>query len=126
MAPALVHVIDDDPAMRDSVAFLLDTAGFDVRLYEAGTALLAPARGVGLDPEAAAMRLDDGAADREADPHPGLLGGDEGLEQPQRSSRRELTVATRRVSPDLAEIAVSDTGPGIAEVRPADPARHGP
>ncbi|MCP1537964.1 response regulator FixJ [Methylorubrum extorquens] len=41
MAPALVHVIDDDPAMRDSVAFLLDTAGFDVRLYEAGTALLA-------------------------------------------------------------------------------------
>ncbi len=27
--------------MRDSVAFLLDTAGFDVRLYEAGTALLA-------------------------------------------------------------------------------------
>ncbi|ACK84632.1 PAS domain-containing sensor histidine kinase [Methylorubrum extorquens] len=33
----------------------------------------------------------------------------------QRSSRRELTVATRRVSPDLAEVAVSDTGPGIAE-----------
>ncbi|KQQ13262.1 two-component system response regulator [Methylobacterium sp. Leaf123] len=49
MAPALVHVVDDDPAMRDSVAFLLDTAGFDVRLYEAGTALLArltrPVRG---------------------------------------------------------------------------------
>ncbi|MEN3212599.1 response regulator [Methylorubrum populi] len=40
MAPALVHVVDDDPAMRDSVAFLLDTAGFDVRLYAAGTILL--------------------------------------------------------------------------------------
>ena len=39
-APALVHVVDDDPAMRDSVAFLLDTAGFDVRLYEAGAVLL--------------------------------------------------------------------------------------
>ncbi|WP_461658949.1 sensor histidine kinase [Methylorubrum aminovorans] len=33
----------------------------------------------------------------------------------QRSSRRELTVETRRVSPEWAEIAVSDTGTGIAE-----------
>ncbi len=40
MAANLVHVVDDDPAMRDSVAFLLDTAGFEARLYEAGTDLL--------------------------------------------------------------------------------------
>jgi two-component system response regulator FixJ len=44
-----VHVVDDDPAMRDSVGFLLDTAGFEVALYEAGTNLLdtliKPARG---------------------------------------------------------------------------------
>ncbi|AWN42780.1 response regulator FixJ [Methylobacterium durans] len=40
MAASLVHVVDDDPAMRDSIAFLLDTAGFDVRVYEAGTDLL--------------------------------------------------------------------------------------
>lgn len=33
----------------------------------------------------------------------------------QRSGRRELTVETRRVSPEWAEIAVSDTGAGIAE-----------
>jgi two-component system sensor kinase FixL len=33
----------------------------------------------------------------------------------QRSSRRELRVETRRVSPKWAEIAVSDTGTGIAE-----------
>jgi two-component system, LuxR family, response regulator FixJ len=40
MAPDLVHVVDDDPAMRDSVAFLLGTEGFAVRLYQSGTELL--------------------------------------------------------------------------------------
>ncbi len=40
MAISLVHVVDDDPAMRDSVGFLLDTAGFEVALYEAGSRLL--------------------------------------------------------------------------------------
>jgi two-component system response regulator FixJ len=49
MAASLVHVVDDDPAMRDSVGFLLDTAGFEIALYEAGTDLLdtlvKPARG---------------------------------------------------------------------------------
>ncbi|KMO41732.1 response regulator FixJ [Methylobacterium tarhaniae] len=40
MGPELVHVVDDDPAMRDSLAFLLETAGFAVRLYESGTDLL--------------------------------------------------------------------------------------
>ncbi|KQO74798.1 response regulator FixJ [Methylobacterium sp. Leaf89] len=49
MAHSLVHVVDDDPAMRDSVGFLLDTAGFEIALYEAGTDLLdtlvKPARG---------------------------------------------------------------------------------
>ncbi|MDN3626473.1 response regulator FixJ [Methylobacterium isbiliense] len=39
MAASLVHVVDDDPAMRDSVAFL-DTAGLEARRYEAGTELL--------------------------------------------------------------------------------------
>ena len=49
MPANLVHVVEDDPAMRDSVAFLLDTSGFEVALYEAGTDLLdrlaAPAAG---------------------------------------------------------------------------------
>ncbi|MBN4098300.1 MULTISPECIES: response regulator FixJ [unclassified Methylobacterium] len=40
MATDLVYVVDDDPAMRDSVGFLLGTEGFEVRLYEAGTDLL--------------------------------------------------------------------------------------
>ncbi|AWB23075.1 DNA-binding response regulator [Methylobacterium currus] len=43
MAAELVHVVDDDPAMRDSLAFLLETSGFGVRLYETGTDLLASA-----------------------------------------------------------------------------------
>ena len=49
MPHSLVHVVDDDPAMRDSVGFLLDTAGFEIALYEAGADLLdrlvAPASG---------------------------------------------------------------------------------
>ncbi len=40
MGLELVHVVDDDPAMRASLAFLLETAGYAVRLYESGTALL--------------------------------------------------------------------------------------
>ncbi|MGU3340711.1 response regulator FixJ [Methylobacterium mesophilicum] len=49
MARSLVHVVDDDPAMRDSVGFLLDTVGFEVALYAGGADLLGtlvkPARG---------------------------------------------------------------------------------
>lgn len=36
----LVHVIDDDDAVRDSVAFLLRSAKIDVRTYESATAFL--------------------------------------------------------------------------------------
>ena len=36
----LVHVIDDDEAMRDSLAFLLGTAGFEVKTYESATHFL--------------------------------------------------------------------------------------
>lgn len=37
---AVVHVIDDDDAARDSLAFLLDTAGFCVRTYESAVVFL--------------------------------------------------------------------------------------
>ncbi|MEE7462913.1 DNA-binding response regulator [Methylobacterium fujisawaense] len=40
MATDVVHVVDDDPAMRDSLGFLLGTEGFEVRLYGAGADLL--------------------------------------------------------------------------------------
>jgi two-component system response regulator FixJ len=37
---AFVHVIDDDEAVRQSLAFLLGTAGLEVRTYDSATAFL--------------------------------------------------------------------------------------
>ena len=34
----IVHVVDDDPAVRDSLAFLLDTAGLASRTYDSPAA----------------------------------------------------------------------------------------
>ncbi|MBV8653966.1 MAG: response regulator transcription factor FixJ [Alphaproteobacteria bacterium] len=36
----MVHVIDDDDAVRDSLHFMLEAAGFDVRTYESATLFL--------------------------------------------------------------------------------------
>jgi two-component system, LuxR family, response regulator FixJ len=43
---ALVHVVDDDPGVRDSLAFLLQSAGLAVRTYDSATAFLAVAPGL--------------------------------------------------------------------------------
>lgn len=40
MAEGTVHVLDDDEAMRDSLAFLLDCAGLNVRTYESALVFL--------------------------------------------------------------------------------------
>jgi two-component system response regulator FixJ len=45
---AIVHVIDDDDAVRQSLAFLLGTAGIDVQTYESAVAFLAVAEKVKL------------------------------------------------------------------------------
>lgn len=37
----IVHVVDDDPAIRDSLAFLLDASGLASRTYDSSAALLA-------------------------------------------------------------------------------------
>jgi len=37
---AVVHVIDDDEAVRQSLVFLLGTAGLEVRTYDSATAFL--------------------------------------------------------------------------------------
>jgi two-component system response regulator FixJ len=42
----LVHVVDDDDAVRDSLALLLESAGFTVRLYDSAGAFLAAAPGL--------------------------------------------------------------------------------
>jgi len=36
----VVHVVDDDPAIRDSLSFLLSTADLDAKVYESALALL--------------------------------------------------------------------------------------
>lgn len=41
MADGVVHVVDDDPAVRDSLAFLLEEADLEARIYDRPTALLA-------------------------------------------------------------------------------------
>ena len=47
-ATALVHVVDDDEAVRDSLTLLLESADFGVRTYASATALLAsPPTGTG-------------------------------------------------------------------------------
>lgn len=43
-ASQVVHVIDDDMEVRQSLAFLLSTAGLAVRVYESAVAFLAAAR----------------------------------------------------------------------------------
>jgi two-component system, LuxR family, response regulator FixJ len=40
-ASFVVHIIDDDEAVRQSLAFLLSTAGIPVRVYESATSFLA-------------------------------------------------------------------------------------
>ena len=46
----LVHMVDDDDAIRRSVGFALKTSGFQVRIYESGSELLkaAPDLEIGL------------------------------------------------------------------------------
>jgi two-component system response regulator FixJ len=46
-AETIVHIVDDDSAMRDSLAFLLSAAGFDVKLHESAIQFL----GSGAKPE---------------------------------------------------------------------------
>lgn len=40
MSQRVVHVVDDDAAIRDSLSFLLDSAGLTPKTYESGLALL--------------------------------------------------------------------------------------
>ncbi|HXG79631.1 MAG TPA: response regulator FixJ, partial [Methyloceanibacter sp.] len=46
MPEAVVHIVDDDEAVRRSLAFLLSSAGHAVRLYDSATAFLGALSGV--------------------------------------------------------------------------------
>jgi two-component system response regulator FixJ len=39
--PGRIHVVDDDPAVRDSLRMLLETSGYDVRVFDSAGAFLA-------------------------------------------------------------------------------------
>ena len=47
---ALVHIIDDDPAVRDSLAFLLQTIRIPAAVYESGNSA-AGAPGKPMEPD---------------------------------------------------------------------------
>lgn len=44
-ARGVVHIVDDDDAVRDSLRFLLEAAGYEVRPHASATAFLADAEG---------------------------------------------------------------------------------
>ncbi|QDX27426.1 response regulator transcription factor [Sphingomonas suaedae] len=44
MTKRLVHLVDDDPAIRRAVSFVLKTSGFEVKAYESGVAFLKEVR----------------------------------------------------------------------------------
>lgn len=46
MSDAVVHIVDDDAAVRDSIAFSLGTADLNTRTYESALALLAALPGI--------------------------------------------------------------------------------
>jgi two-component system, LuxR family, response regulator FixJ len=46
MSDRIVHIVDDDEAVRQSLAFLLGSAGLTVRLYDSASAFLAGLSGV--------------------------------------------------------------------------------
>lgn len=47
LSDKIVYVIDDDPAMRDSLDFLLDSAGFKVALFDSAVSFLDAIPGLG-------------------------------------------------------------------------------
>ena len=42
----LIHIVDDDAAVRQSLSYMLPSFGFDVRVYETGTAFVGQVTGV--------------------------------------------------------------------------------
>lgn len=58
-ARPIIHVIDDDAAMRDSLAFLLDVQGFEPRLHESAGAFLASQGTQAVDCIVTDMRMPD-------------------------------------------------------------------
>jgi two-component system response regulator FixJ len=77
--PALVHVVDDDQGVRDSLAFLLQSAGFAVRTYDSAAAFLAVAPGLGAGCVLTDVRMPGGMDGLALQRHVAALGGSLGV-----------------------------------------------
>lgn len=58
-AKPIIHVIDDDAAIRDSLAFLLEVQGFEVCIYESAVDFLGAAATLSLDCVVTDIRMPD-------------------------------------------------------------------
>lgn len=58
-AKPTIHIIDDDPAMRESLAFLLDVRGFDVQVHESAVAFLGAVKNLQLGCIVTDIRMPD-------------------------------------------------------------------
>jgi two-component system response regulator FixJ len=73
--PSLVHVVDDDQGVRDSLAFLLQSAGLTVRTYDSAAAFLAVAKGLGSGCVLTDVRMPGGMDGLAMQRHVAALGG---------------------------------------------------
>jgi two-component system response regulator FixJ len=73
--PALVHVVDDDQGVRDSLAFLLQSAGLAVRTYDSPAAFLAVAPGLASGCVLTDVRMPGGMDGLALQRHLAALGG---------------------------------------------------
>ncbi|HVC61541.1 MAG TPA: response regulator FixJ [Acetobacteraceae bacterium] len=73
--PAQVHVVDDDPGVRDSLAFLLQAAGLAVRTYDSAAAFLAVAPGLASGCVLTDVRMPGGMDGLALQRHLAALGG---------------------------------------------------
>src|SRR5450830_580174 len=76
-----------------------------------------PAGGIGLDPDPSAMRLYDGARNRQADAHSLTFSGDERLEKLLGNLGRDPRTAGGHADPDMTVAGRNDRDDEIARLR---------
>lgn len=109
MRRKMISVVDDDPAVRESLAALLEAHGFEVRVFDSGEAY-----------------LDSGAAAQERglclDVNLGGMSGFDVLHRMPRGPARPVVMMTGRIDDRLRAQAISAGAAGLLE-KPLEPAR---